>query len=327
MGTKMVYVKRSLAVLLFLLLFGWSFSAASDLLMHKQIEGQWNMTAKVKGFYNLPPMSQDVLFFGSSHMYCSIDPAVFREETGLESYIFATPKQPLWITYHYMVEALKTQRPDLMVVEIHMADWDEDYLDEGTNHPALDPIPLSRNKVDMVWASVPPGERRYYLFHLMKYHVRWEELRKEDFERLYEKEVDPERGFVRLTTAAIDIPDEPLPDTTEAVVANPRNTEYLGKMIDLAAQEGIPLVFFKSPSNASEKEKRHYNSVAELAAARGVPFRDYNDPVLYAAIGLDRATDFYDLRHLNETGMRKFVPHVSAWLLEAAAAGPPAGSE
>ena len=181
-------IKRIAGIIGFILIFLLLLSEASSLLMHKQIEGRWNMTAKVAGFYNEEPNSFDVLFFGSSHMYCSVDPAIFYEESGLTSYVFATQQQPLWITCHYMVEALKFQHPQLMAVEINMAANFEapDYLDEGTNHSAIDPIPMSLNKLRMIYASVPKGERRYYIFNIMKYHDRWRELEKEDFVRSFE---------------------------------------------------------------------------------------------------------------------------------------------
>ncbi|PKM84169.1 MAG: hypothetical protein CVU86_08625 [Firmicutes bacterium HGW-Firmicutes-11] len=310
----MKYVKRIIAAILFLLLFLGVFSVASDLLMHKQIEGRWNMTAKVKGFYTLEPGELDVVFLGSSHMYCSVDPAVFAEETGLNSYIFATQQQPLWITYHYMVEALETQQPELLVVEIHMSGSKEKFMDEGTNHSAIDPIPLSVNKVEMIRASVPEGEQRYYLFHLMKYHDRWEELKKEDYQRIYETETDPDRGFVRLTSSAIDLVYTDLSDVKDTAVANEKNNDYLNKMMDLAEQRGVRLVLFKAPSNATVEEKQFYNGVASLVESRGVDFIDYNDPTLYEEVGLILESDFYDQRHLNENGMKKFVAHFGPYL-------------
>lgn len=308
-------LKRILAALLFLTIFAGLFLWTSDLLMHKQIEGRWNMTAKVAGFYNEEPFSFDVLFFGSSHMYCSVDPAVFYEETGLSSYVFATQQQPIWITYHYMTEALKTQTPALMAVETHMAVIREDYLDEGTNHSAIDPIPLSLNKWEMIRASVPEGEQRYYLFHIMKYHERWEELKEADFVRSYETGRDPDGGYVRLTSAAIDLKQEDVSSVTEARTLTDKNILYLNKIIDLAEENGVRLVLFKAPSNATAEEKGYYNGVAEIAAARGIEYIDYNDDRLYKEVGLDLKSDFYDQRHLNESGMRKFVAHFGPFLL------------
>ena len=309
-------IKRIAGTIGFVLIFLLILSGASDLLMHKQIEGRWNMTAKVVGFYNEEPDSFDVMFFGSSHMYCSVDPAVFYEETGLKSYVFATQRQPLWITYHYMIEALKTQRPELLVVETHMAVQEEDYMDEATNHTAIDPIPMSKNKLDMIFASVPKGERRFYIFNIMKYHGRWEYLEKEDFVRAYEKTTDPDKGYVRLSEVSDDVVWEDVSSVTESRVGTPKNIEYLHKIMDLAEKENIRLVLFKSPSNATVEEKMFYNGVAEVAVQRGVEFIDFNTREHYEAMGLDIQEDFYDQRHLNETGMKKYVPYFSKFLVE-----------
>ncbi len=309
-------IKRIAGTIGFVLIFLLILSGASDLLMHKQIEGRWNMTAKVVGFYNEEPDSFDVMFFGSSHTYCSVDPAVFYEETGLKSYVFATQRQPLWITYHYMIEALKTQRPELLVVETHMAVQEEDYMDEATNHTAIDPIPMSKNKLDMIFASVPKGERRFYIFNIMKYHGRWEYLEKEDFVRAYEKTTDPDKGYVRLSEVSDDVVWEDVSSVTESRVGTPKNIEYLHKIMDLAEKENIRLVLFKSPSNATVEEKMFCNGVAEAAAQRGVEFIDFNTREHYEAMGLDIQEDFYDQRHLNETGMKKYVPYFSKFLVE-----------
>ncbi|NLY71609.1 MAG: hypothetical protein GX076_08070 [Clostridiales bacterium] len=308
--------KRIIAVICYVIIFFIILYNLSNILMHKQIEGRWNMTAKVAGFFNEEPNTFDVIFFGSSHMYCSVDPNVFEEKTGLKSYVFATQRQPLWITYHYILEALKTQSPEIIVVETHMVIEEEDYMDEGTNHTAIDPIPFSKNKIEMIKAAVPKGERRYYIFNIMKYHERWEELKETDYAREYETETDPYKGYVRLTTAAIDIDRQDISKVKEAKQLTEKNRYYLNKIIDLAQQEGIFLILLKSPSNATVEEKMYYNAVSEIAKQRGVEYIDYNDEELYKEVGLDIETDFYDQRHLNESGMVKFVSHFGDYLLE-----------
>lgn len=309
-------IKRILAALIFLFIFTELFFTAGAVLMHKQTEGRFNMTAKVAGFYNEEKDSFDVMFFGSSHMYCSVDPAVFYDETGLTSYVFATQLQPLWVTYHYMVDALKTQSPKVAAVEIYMSELQDDYSDEGTNHTAIDPMPLSLNKWKVIEASAPKGERRYYLFHIMKYHERWEDLKREDFIRAYEKGRDPDKGHVRLTSAAIDIEREDIADVNDTVPISDKNIHYINKMIDLAKSNGVKIVFFKSPSNATKQEKMFYNGVSQILNEKGVRFIDYNSDELYKEMGLNLKTDFYDRRHLNESGMRKFVAHFASFIME-----------
>ena len=300
--------KRILGTLCFLFLFYTAFGGLSDLLMHKQVEGKWDMTAKVVGFFNEEPNSFDVMFFGSSHMYCSVDPVLVEEETGLSSYVFATQQQPLWITYHYMVEALKTQTPKVMFVEIHMASTPNLYMDEATNHTAIDPLPFSQNKVEMIRASAPADKQRYYLFDIMKYHERWKELEKLDYTRKYETKKDPFKGYVGLTEAGIWVYKPDISKVQGRARITEKNAFYMDKMMDLAEERGIRLVFLKTPSNATARQKICYNGAAAVAAARGVEFIDYNTPELYEKLDLQSKTDFYDIHHLNRAGMEKFLP-------------------
>lgn len=308
-------IKRIAATIGFLLVFLLIFSEVSGILMHKQVEGRWNMTAKVAGFYNEEPQSMDVVFFGSSHMYCSVDPAIFREETGYNSYVFATQLQPLWITYHYIIEALKSQRPELIVVEINMAAHDEGiYLDEATNHTAIDPIPMSLNKIRMINSSAPRGERRHYIFNIMKYHDRWGDLGKLDYTRDYKNSTDPLNGYVVLEDVAKEIEWEDVSDITESKVSNSKNLYYISKIIQLAEEENIDLLLFKAPSNATAKEKAYYNYVGEMALSRGIQYVDFNSAYHYEKIGLNINEDFYDQRHLNQRGVSKFVPYFCGFL-------------
>ncbi|GAB1477413.1 hypothetical protein MASR2M70_22530 [Bacillota bacterium] len=309
-------LKRMTAAIGFVLVFLLIFSEFSGVLMHKQIEGRWNMTAKVAGFYNEEPDSFDVLFFGSSHMYCSVDPEILKEETGLRAYVFATQLQPLWISYHYMIEALKTQKPKLLVLEVNMAAkyGQEEYLDEATNHAAIDPIPMSLNKMRMIFASAPHGQRRYYIFNIMKYHDRWESLEKPDYVRTYRIATDPEKGYVRLDKVEADVAWEDVSGITESLESSQKNIDYLNRIMDLARQNGIPLLLFKSPSNVTAEEKMYYNGVGELAAEKGVTYIDFNSSYHYHEMGINLEEDFYDQRHLNENGVKKFVPYFGGFL-------------
>jgi hypothetical protein len=272
------------------------------------------MTLKVGGFYNEPEDSLDVMFFGSSHMYCSIDPTMLERQTGLKSYVFATQQQPLWISYHYLKEALKTQNPETVVLEVHMVVQEEDYADEGTLHSAVNPIKLSRNKVEMVYAAVPHGERRNYILDIFKYHDRWEELTREDFTLEHFDALDPLRGYVRLETVTVIETRDELESVVSASEPMDKSMEYLEKFIELSREEGFELILIKAPSNATVDEKKLYNAVEALASENGLTYVDFN--MHYEPLGLDMTTDFYDRRHLNVNGVAKFVPYFGTFLME-----------
>jgi uncharacterized protein (DUF362 family) len=118
-----------------------------------------------------------------------------------------------------------------------------------------------------------------------------------------------------LTDISSEVVWEDVSKVTESNIGTQKNMDYLNKIIDLAEREGIRLVLFKSPSNATVEEKMFYNGVAEVAAQRGVEFIDFNDSKHYKEIGLDIREHFYDQRHLNDAGMRKFVPYFGSLLI------------
>lgn len=297
-----------------MLCFALILAGLSGIFVRKSLAKPWNMSVKVNGFYNEEENSMDVMFFGSSHMYCTVDPVLLEEQSGLKSYILATQEQPVWVSYYYMKEALKTQSPKIMVFEVNMMVQEDEYGEESTIHSAIDPIKLSKNKVEMVYASVPPGQRRHYIFNIMKYHVRWEELEKEDFVQDYLDERDAYRGYVRLEQVTPIEERDDLRDVTEIGQPIEKAMVYLNKIIDLAEEEGFKLILIKSPSNATVEEKQIYNAAEELAIQRGVTYIDYN--MLYDELALDLETDFYDRRHLNDKGVAKFTPYFADFLMD-----------
>ena len=56
-----------------------------------------------------PQRSIDVMFFGSSVVYCDVCPAVLWRESGVTSYVMAGPEQTIPVTYRYIRQALRTQ--------------------------------------------------------------------------------------------------------------------------------------------------------------------------------------------------------------------------
>lgn len=69
------------------------------------------------GFKVLPKDSMDVIVLGSSHAQYSFLPNLFNQETGLYSFVLGSPCQPYEVSYEMLKEALKTQNPELVILE------------------------------------------------------------------------------------------------------------------------------------------------------------------------------------------------------------------
>lgn len=307
MKKKGLFFKRAAGVIAFLLIFACLFSAMDRILCRKETEGWWNVTAKIDGFYNSPRNEYDVMYFGSSNTYCSFNPLVVWEKTGVKSYVFATQQQPTWATYHYIVDAMKTQDIKLCVVDVLMFSKAEEYYDDGVNYTFLDNMPFSKNKLELIKASAPSGERFPLACRFMKYHSRWNELKSADFEYDRKEMSDYSKGFYVLPTRFEGAETTNLDDVIGENPLTEKNLYYLNKIIELCRENGVELMLVKTPSNATEEEKKYYNSVERVAKENGVTFVDYN--MQYEEIGFNFETDFFDDSHLNVAGAEKFTKY------------------
>jgi hypothetical protein len=300
-------IKHIIKPIIFIVLFSIIFGILTQIFKQKLLSVPWNTTIKVNGIYNEKKDSYDIMFGGTSHMYCSIIPRQLEEETGVRGYTFTTSQQPMWITYFYIEEFLKYQSPKLIVLDVRELALEDEYAAEGTNRTALDNITLSDTKIQAIKVSIPKKDRASYYFSFIKYHSRWKELKKSDFSIDYLKQTDSERGYVRLTSTTKDItPIEQIDkDLTAPIPA--KSLEYLERIVKLLNEKGIELLLIKSPSNPSKEEQMLYNSVDKFANENGIKFINYN--LLYDEIGIDINKDFYDKGHLNETGAKKFTTY------------------
>lgn len=291
----------------FLVLLGLILYPVQKVMARKSLDRPWDMTNKVGGFYNEEDRFE-VMYFGPSHAYAAFSPLAIWEETGVKSYVLATQQQPMWATYTYVKEALKTQSPALVVVEFRMAFSDQEYFAEKDTIPVsyayMDDLALSWDKVKLAGQSAPDWESRFgLLFNFMMYHSRWNDLHREDFTFRRDEARDPYKGFVMLE------PQEPLQPrpasetVTQSVPLLEKNQYWLEEIIKLCQEEGIELWLIKSPSNLELEEKALLNTVEETARRYNVPFHDFN--VDYADIGLDESM-FFDAHHMDALGAGKF---------------------
>lgn len=269
------------------------FFVASRVFIRKELTGAWDMTHKIHGFYNEPEDSYDVMCFGSSHMYASFNPVVAWQETGITSYVFATREQPLWLTYYYMKEALRTQSPKVVVLDVRMVIQTDEYATQAVNHAALDDLRFSADKLRAIWTSAAPGDRLPLVVPFVQYHSRWSELEPYDFQWDYLDERDPFKGYVMLEGVN--------PFTWNDTAGScDKNWEYLERILDLTQEHGVQLVLYKSPCHAMEGESACFAQVEALAQERGLLF--WNDNGREQELGLTDEQHFYDRGHVNWQG-------------------------
>ena len=108
-----------------------------------QQDGIEPATYIMDGFYDEPKNSIDVLVLGSSNAYTAIIPNVIYNEYGITSYVLGSSVQRMWISYYYLEEALKYQKPKVVALEVFCAKFPT-LNNEDRNRKALDYMKISK---------------------------------------------------------------------------------------------------------------------------------------------------------------------------------------
>jgi hypothetical protein len=115
--------KKFLKIVSFLLVFALTITAYMTALDFKYLDSVFKFDA----FYELPENSVDVLVLGSSHAYQGINTSVLWNEYGYSAFNLCGAAQPIWNTYYYLEEALKTQTPKVIILDIYSMHYSTEY--------------------------------------------------------------------------------------------------------------------------------------------------------------------------------------------------------
>jgi hypothetical protein len=294
--------KIAIKACLFIILFSLIFVLISNL-FNKPL---------FNGIYNKRNSALDVLFFGTSQVYCDINPNIIWQEQGIPSYVLAQGQQPLWFTYYYIKEALKYQKPKVVAVDMYVVNYKEEYYDEAVNSASLDNLRFSMDKINAIREGVPEDERINYYLSILRYHNNWKDLKKENFQTWFSQLVDPYKGYKPLFGS---FPHEkPIATVVkESIDMPPKTLDYLNRIIQLSKDNNFQLLLLKTPTIVDENNRKLFNRVEEIAKSNNVMFLDYNE--IYDEAKLDFKSDFLDLwGHLNYFGAQKVSSHIAKFL-------------
>lgn len=306
--------KQALRCICFLVIAGVIFAGLTNVFERKTITGVWNYTAKVNGYFNAQPDTIDVVCFGSSHMYCSINPIVLEKKYGISAYVLATQQQPVKASYYYMLQALKNQSPKVFIFETFMVNWDKKNLTDAIIADATEPLPMSLNKLQMIADLTEGREPKIpYFLTLFKYHDRWKELQRQDFTFERKEMSDATKGYVYLeeaTPVTKNLFDQP-PVINDICS---EDLEYLEKMVALCRENNIQLILLYAPFSMDEFYYNTCYTVEHFADEHELDF--INGYELITTIDFDFDKDFYDVGHMNCNGSSKLTEYVGNYLID-----------
>lgn len=281
-----------------------------DVLSWKDTLGDY--LSSVEQLYATEDDMMDVVFMGSSHTYCSISPALLWGENGIAAFNMTTSGQDKDSTYHYLVELLKTQSPEVVCVELYGLTFDE-HVVEGNRHRNMLGMPLSENSIALIDEHIEDEQLNMdYKLRWPIVHTRYKELDMYDFVEYdfsqYGRGIDfsYEATFAHYPVESLGyyVADE----LTES------NKEWLDKLYQLSIDEDFELVLFVAPAVISSADQGQFNAAVQYAEERGLTIFDFNRKSV--ELGFDYTTDFLDHYHLNGYGAEKLTRFFGEFLTE-----------
>ncbi|MBQ6020214.1 MAG: hypothetical protein IJL26_08555 [Clostridia bacterium] len=291
----------------FLLAFVLSLSAIGGILSYKFNDS----THKISSFYHLPRKSLDVLVLGTSHAFMGVNTASLWKNYGVAAFSLCGPVLPMWNAYYYLVEALKTQSPKVVVLDLFSLTQDFEYQKEEFAIKNTYGLRFSLTKLQSIKASFDMKQKDAYVhyFGLLQTHSRYSELNSVDWLPYYADEAQYKNftGFqYSLQTKADSEPD--FSNVTGTQEPAKKQLQYFKKILELSAKKKIPVMLTMIPyphANANQYKMMRYGS--ELAKKEyGIATYDYIN-TLKKSVGLDYSKDFGDDSHLNWKGTLKLA--------------------
>lgn len=270
------------------------------------VEETYYPVKRWKEFYQQKPNSIDMLLLGSSHCYSSCIPSVFDSILQVNSYNLGSSNQSLSTSYYVLKEALESQHPKIVLLEVYhaTAQMEDNYANVLHNYPQM----RTKHKYGLLQTLQPHQAINLALFPLKSVSIHRNQLIKNkkiypDSTRLLTSMYD-HKGYV-CTRAKPDFAYQIESKKITLNKLNPEQLRYLDKISDLCSQNSIQLIIFTQPLQPIfyknlENYDAIYNQIAEACQENEIPYFDFNQIVSI------KSSNFYDSGHMLFPGSYQF---------------------
>ena len=281
---------------------------------------------RIKGFYLEQKDSVDVLFVGASEVYSGFSSPYAYSKYGFTSYPLATQSNTMFNYLACVKEAVRTQHPKLLVIEINGALYDNDTFvnNDSSLRNVSDNLPLNASKVELVKKIATSDEAEYY-FPIIKYHSVWENF-PEGVNWNLSIIMSKLRGYNLLKGTKSKttifhyknkIYNNELDNFNENIPMEKEYEQALVELLEYCKNNDLNVLFTRFPHIIAKNNLDRYQRslyAKEIIKEYGFDYIEFDDK--FDEIGIDYKHDFYNIEHLNLYGQIKLTDYLSRYLIE-----------
>lgn len=279
-----------------------------------------------RDLYNLRENSIDIMFMGSSHARFAFDTQYFDNKLGVHTFNLSTPDQTPVVGYYALKQALRYQKPDVLVYEAY---WNKMCTDNNTtaanfvyNYMKDEFIKIQlmyslkddkKFKDFFINSYVKSYKNRHALYNFLAYAINGEL----GLERNNILDVDDFGDFRYVKNGYLGtnqvVTQDILENSSFKLIKhyyfNEKQLEYIQKTIDLCKENDIKVLFVTAPMpvttlNFVNNYREYSDKINNMALKNGIKYIDYN--IMNIETNIFDSSCFKDSNHLNSNGALKF---------------------
>ncbi len=277
-------------------------------------------------FYDLPENSLEILILGNSHAYSTYSPNIIDAICETNSYVLASNSQKLEQTFFNLKEALKSQKPKVIVIQSSVLSGDSWKTQNGDYrvYSNLDGMRFSKNYLNALIEQRPLNDYLNTLVPILRNHANWKttELISENMARMENPKTKGYRGFSpRESKMGDDVMNKfKQADKTDYSDFEISSTDliYLEKIKKLSEEKKFKVLYVMSPKYPDIINPSYqYKSKALENALKGLghEFVDFN--LLKDEIGLEKQSfenGFIAHQHTSYYGAIQVSKYLASYL-------------
>ncbi|MEG0577566.1 MAG: hypothetical protein RR500_06865 [Bacilli bacterium] len=273
----------------------------------------------VAGYYAEKENSLDMVYVGGSSTFVYWAPMEAWKNHGIVSNNFAYNSISADALKSTIKEALKTQNPDLLVVDARAFQYRGEYLEEGPIRQYTDSTKYSLNRSDFIRSIVPEKFKNMqlssleWICDLSTYHIRWNQLDQSSWELINNEKERDIKGFYFVPKKKVIA----LNDNSNVTEKQPLRQDVEEIFIDLmeyCKSLDRKILFVINTYSEEPSHREIFNYLEERINSYGFDFINVNES--YKKIGMDETNDYYDQNHINIYGAEKYTKFLGDYIME-----------
>lgn len=257
---------------------------------------------QIETFHDMPEDSIEVIGYGSSRMWRSIDSMEMYKNYGIGTYNYGAHWQQFNTTYLFFLDSLKTQSPKVVIFEMNNVN---DIIENSALTGEIYYTKAIENKgarteyLSQCFGDDIESYLSYYFFPILEFHSNWANINiMSIFEKTNDEYYYGTMGYFEFDIiGSVDPVDFSL---VEELEIDEESIIVLDSIVDICNKNDIEIIFYTSPH---ADEFNYSVAITEYAEENDCVYFNMNDYL--EEIEIDWTTDFKDISHLNDSGAEK----------------------